>query len=653
VTGDRARGVLRMERHAFGPRVYVLGARVHEWHLGLALGAIDAVAVGAALVPPSTPALLVALIAAWLVLKDWRDLFPSHRDTATWQLGLHRPHSPLRALRRSESLPALAAVVAATVGLANVVWAISPQGSWVDDLLPRVGPLASTPIFTSVALPVGLALILVASSLLQRRRVAWALALALLLVLALLQVLHGPDVFEAGLSAGAAAALWCARRAFYVRTRGSAWLLLRRVAVLVSGCFTLAFAGVFAAVHSANGTSAETVLALMAWRPVSPSPFVDSTAAVPLLVRVATILVLVGSSYLAFRLPSFRQPSQHGDRRHAGRLVRAHGTDTLSFFKLRRDTNRLFSDDGRAFLAYRIEAGVMVISGDPVGPEAALPDLLRGACALAEAQGLRLAVLGASRSVLPLYRQAGLRSFYMGDEAILDTEAFDLAGRPIRKVRQSVNRLERAGYSVGVQALAALTHDELAELGRVSRAWRQGKPERGFSMALDGLDPDEHGDTLVVSARDADGTVRGFLHFVPTYGRAAFSLAAMRREPQTPNGLMEFLVVGAVEALRERGVSEVSLNFAVFARALYSPRGLLERLFARVLRRLDSHFQIESLYRFNAKFFPRWEPRYLLYEGRLGLARAGLAALWVEGQLPRPRRRRTNGESPAFAGLSL
>ena len=45
-------------------------------------------------------------------------------------------------------------------------------------------------------------------------------------------------------------------------------------------------------------------------------------------------------------------------------------------------------------------------------------------------------------------------------------------------------------------------------------------------------------------------------------------------------------------------------------------------------------FQIESLYRFNAKFSPRWTPRYLLYERALDLPRIGLAAMRVEGQLP-------------------
>jgi lysyl-tRNA synthetase class 2 len=115
------------------------------------------------------------------------------------------------------------------------------------------------------------------------------------------------------------------------------------------------------------------------------------------------------------------------------------------------------------------------------------------------------------------------------------------------------------------------------------------------------------------------------------------SLSIMRRDPESPNGLMEFLVVTTVEAMRDRGIKEVSLNFATFTKYMHDPQGLFERLVAIVAHRLDSFMQIESLYRFNVKFQPRWNPRYLAYEGQTGIVRAGVAALWAEGQIPKPR----------------
>jgi lysyl-tRNA synthetase, class II len=83
----------------------------------------------------------------------------------------------------------------------------------------------------------------------------------------------------------------------------------------------------------------------------------------------------------------------------------------------------------------------------------------------------------------------------------------------------------------------------------------------------------------------------------------------------------------------------VSLNFAAFGRLLREPRNRCERLLSRLLGVGDRFFQIESLLRFNAKFFPRWEPRFVLYEGALGLPRTGLASLLAEGQIRTPRLR--------------
>jgi lysyl-tRNA synthetase class 2 len=127
------------------------------------------------------------------------------------------------------------------------------------------------------------------------------------------------------------------------------------------------------------------------------------------------------------------------------------------------------------------------------------------------------------------------------------------------------------------------------------------------------------------------------------------SLSFMRRDPGTPNGLTEFMVVKAVELLLERGIHEMSLNFAAFAKWIHSPEKRSERVLGKIVTLGNRFFQIESLYRFNAKFFPRWEPRYLVYDGTFGLPRASIAALWAEGQLYKPGfldERRTSRRPP-------
>jgi lysyl-tRNA synthetase class 2 len=133
------------------------------------------------------------------------------------------------------------------------------------------------------------------------------------------------------------------------------------------------------------------------------------------------------------------------------------------------------------------------------------------------------------------------------------------------------------------------------------------------------------------------------------------SLSMMRRDHDTPNGLMEFLVVAAVGSLRERGVTDVSLNFAVAGRYLRGPARGAGRVLRPAIRAADRWFQIESLHRFNAKFLPAWQPRHLLFEGAFAFPSAAVAALRAEGQIPWPGGRAAAGEPagmPAVEGIA-
>jgi lysyl-tRNA synthetase, class II len=541
--------------------------------------------------------------------------------------------------RRAPWLPPLCAAGAAIVGIINVASTLTPNIGWRGHLLLALEPVEAIPVFHALTLPAGVSLLLAAIYLGRRRHRAWSAALVLLVVLGALNLLKGLDVEEAALSWGLALALWWGRAAFNVRhdpvtLRSAIWRVpaLALVAVSAAALTTWASQG-----RPSTGTVARETGDLLVWQS-GPLHFHGAFGWMPLGVGLVSLGALLIGAYLVFRpLAAPRSMPDPAARRLAGRLVRAHGHDTLSFFKLRADKQYFFAADGRAFVGYRIENGVMLLSGDPVGPADEVASLVREICGFAEMRGLRVGAVGASEAMAAHWEQAGLRSIYLGDEAIVDLNAFSLEGRPIRKVRQSVTRLAKAGYEAELHRVGDLDPALLAAAEDVLERGREGAPERGFAMAMDSLRGEELAESLVVLARDPEGAVRGVLHFVPCFGRAAASLSFMRRDPQTPNGLTEFLVVRAIELLRERDVEEISLNFAAFARWIHSPARLHEHVLGRVIALANPFFQIESLYRFNAKFFPRWEPRYLIFESALGLPRVGLAAMWAEGQLPKPR----------------
>ena len=133
--------------------------------------------------------------------------------------------------------------------------------------------------------------------------------------------------------------------------------------------------------------------------------------------------------------------------------------------------------------------------------------------------------------------------------------------------------------------------------------------------------------------------LRALLHFVP-WGSDGLSLDLMRRDRSAAPGVNDFLIVQAIKAASDLGVKRISLNFAVFRAALERGErigaGPVMRAWRGFLLFLSRWFQIESLYKFNAKFSPEWVPRFLVFPGTRDAPRIGFAALEAEAFLVWP-----------------
>ena len=527
--------MLKFVRHPLGVRVYVLRRRIHEWHLGLAVLALGAVAtfIGAlGLVPVRG----MALAGVWLVVKDWRDLTPSGRDATSWRLGLHRRPLRFRPSRQLDDVPAFAAVGVAIVAIVDLVSAVTPNVSWRGDVLVSVEPVAVMRGAHALAVPVSFALLLTAFYLYRRRRRALKVALALLAALTVFNIVKGLDLEEAVLTAVAAALLWGGRSSFYVRHEpGTLRSALWRVPLLLAAVFLASVTAV--AIAAPASASAVDVLRgtgdLLLWqRP--PFTFTDDELVrTGLAIQLTGLVALLIGAYLLFRpLAAPRDLPDPELRRAAARLVREHGADTLSFFKLRTDKHYLFNPERTAFVAYRVENGVLMLSGDPVGEPSGVETLLPVVVAFAGEHGLKLAALGVSAEARALFEQAGLRGLYMGDEAIVDDDV--LAGALVHRQRDLAERpaVDSARAGVRDAGLDQLACDE-ADSARLEQV--------GGDVAAAGLDVGDdrraRRDRVEVVERELDARLGGDREQV----QHAVRRAAARRRPRrsrsrTPRG---------------------------------------------------------------------------------------------------------------------
>jgi len=231
-----------------------------------------------------------------------------------------------------------------------------------------------------------------------------------------------------------------------------------------------------------------------------------------------------------------------------------------------------------------------------------------------------------------------MHHFYLGDEAIIRCDHFDLEGKDMRAVRQAVHRVERS-YTFRIVQESAAAPDLVAQLNAISQRWRGRHPERGFTMSLSEDVKGDNPEFLLCVALGADGAPGGFLRVVPAYGRDfGYTLDLMRHDPDAPNGMTEFLIANAAIALKQRNVSRLSMNFAAWGRLLdpdvqHTP---VQQFATWWVRKLNRFFQIESLRSFNEKFRPDWISRAIVYPDSVDLARVGVLYAGAEGFVALP-----------------
>ena len=522
-------------------------------------------------------------------------------DGATWPIS-ERSLMPWVRRRRVRRVAAFGLLIA---GLLNVVFALLWQVRWtrpVDHWLP----FGIHPVSGVTAVIGGLALAGVARGVRLGYRRAWVAALVLLLASTVYRLVRDVGLEGSGLACLFGLWLLLEHRHFRVSPSGFRRLLGW---VIMTGLVVVALAAGLGTAYLGGRETGDVVLA----------------------VALGTAVLV-----LATGLPG-REHRRTGEARarafeRARAIFDRYGGDTLDYFALRDDKSWLFS--GNTLIAYSVINRIMLVSPDPIGPVSERLDAWSDAMDLADTNGWYISVLGASAPWLPIYRAAGLTGVYMGDEAIVDCQTFSLKGKSMKSLRGAYNRMSKSGYHVTV--LPALDADaELrTQLEDLATQTRQGEAERGFSMTLSRMFDERDAGLLLAVCMDPEGTPVAFNQYVPASHVNGYSLDLMRRtsNPDAPNGLTDFVILETINWMAERGLNGLGLNFATMRAVVAGENGSGPWRSAErsLFHRFSDSMQIESLWNFNKKYDPQWNPRYSVADDRAHMPRAGLAIARAE-----------------------
>jgi lysyl-tRNA synthetase class 2 len=546
-------------------------------------------------------------------------------------------------------VPVTAGWLCLLVGLIDIATVVRPGYSSRLHKINTFVPGTLTNVTHTVEVIIGLLLLLLSHGLKRRKRRAWEAVTVLLAVSVVAHLLHlsHDRLTTAVVSCVMLAALLYFRNEFYaVGDPGTRWRALWVFCGLVVADIAIGLTYILLARGLAQDYSLwqRTVHVVYGLVGVSgPVQFLPEHRSdlFTLLTSGLGLFTLAVTAYLFFRSARPASQLRRQDAQRARDLLDKHGDrDSLGYFTLRSDKSIIWSPTAKSCIGYRVVSGVMLAGGDPLGDPEAWPGAIHAFLDEAARHAWVPAVMGCGELAAEVWcREGEMTALELGDEAIVEIADFSLKGRPMRNVRQMVNRVERSGYVAEVRRVIDIPRAQIAEFARQAGSWRGSPTERGFSMALGriGAPGDEH---CVIATATENGVLRAVLHFVP-WGADGLSLDLMRRDRSAQPGVNDFLIVEAIKAAEDLGVKRISLNFAMFRSALERGErigaGPVLRAWRGILLFASRWFQIESLYKFNAKFMPVWVPRFFVFPSTKDAPRVGLAALEAEAFLVWPK----------------
>jgi len=313
-------------------------------------------------------------------------------------------------------------------------------------------------------------------------------------------------------------------------------------------------------------------------------------------------------------------------------IIHLYGNRTLATFAVEPDNNHFLTSNGASTVAYRISTAVAITVGDPIGPHELLEPAVDEFLAFCRKHDWLPCFYEVAESDLAVYRARRLRTLKIAEEAILPLAEFDLRSPKLKKLRNSITKVERENPGIQVALLNSPVPLETEDqLQIISEEWlsRKGSPEMGFTMGR--FDPIALARQKLFVAR-AGSRVLGFVTW-RAFAGGGHSLDLMRYAADAPKGLMDYLIARSLLHFQKEGREFASLSNAPLANV--SPEdefSLLDRGVKLLFENVRGIYEYKSLFQFKKKFNPVWEGRYLAFPSLESLPRIAVAILRVHRQ---------------------
>jgi phosphatidylglycerol lysyltransferase len=528
-------------------------------------------------------------------------------------------YGPLARSRAQRWSVRTVSVLVGLMGLLDALAALRPTYHSRLVLLSDLVPFHAREGARLAAILAGFALLVLASNLWRRKRLAWTLSLLMLLVSVFSHLLHGLDYETASVALALAVWLWKLRPQFHARSdppsmrRG---LEVLAVALVFTVCYgTLGFYFLDRRAHQPVEVAAalrQTLVMITQFYDPGQAPhtwfgrlFCDSLYGIMAGAAVFAIWNL-------FKPVFARRAVSPADVERAWQIVQLHGHSSMARFTLFDDKLHWFSPGG-SLVAYAVAGHVAVVLGDPIGPASDFDACLAGFQEFCATNDWDITFYQVLDEHLAQYRAAGFKTLAIGEEAIIDLKAFTLQGSTYKSLRGVMNKLTKLGFHAEVLE-PPLSDAVVTELRQISNEWlgMMHGTEKKFSLGA--FDDDYIRNAPVCVVRTPQGVISAFVNLVPEYQKNELTADLMRRRTVIENGTMDFMFGTLFSWAKEKGYESYNLGLSPLAGVGDAPQDpVAERALHYIYEHVNQFYNFKGLHQFKEKFHPSWSQRYLVF----------------------------------------
>ena len=513
------------------------------------------------------------------------------------------------------------AIMLLILGIINIISSMTPAIHWRVERLQQYLMLDVMHVSNYFVLAAGFFLLITAAFMLKGLRSTWWLALVLSIVSFVGHITKAIDYEEATVALLIIITLLVTHKEYYIQGRprlryvGIQTALISMAALLIYG--TIGFFLLDRYHFNANFNLVQSIQSTLAsYFLVGNSltvPYSSFGRGFILSINIGGFLSMGFLLYTLVRPYAFRGNSSDEELKQAKLLLNRFGKSSLDYFKIYSDKMIFLTEGTDAFISYRIAGSFAVVLENPVAEnDRDLKTCLSRFDTFCNENSLKKFYYRVPEESLQLYYERGKKSMFIGQEAVLNLEAFSLEGGSRKSLRNAINKIRDHGFRSTVHT-APIKDGVLQKLKSVSDEWL-GYTERKEIIFSQGMfNWQELKQQTIITVETGGEKVIAFLNVVPDYSPSGSTFDLMRKTSDAPNGIMDFILLELFNYLKSKEYKFVNLGFAPMS-GLNDTHTFKEKSMKFAYEKIRSFSHYKGLREFKDKYDPVWYNKYLVYD---------------------------------------